>query len=94
MKAFEAQIQAVSTCFLHFLRFRLSDFFFKLGSFLVLAGAALTGYGCSCPCSGAAFRPCAAPADVPGQACYAKVAYVPMACCFATLGPSISKNII
>lgn len=65
-------------------RFRLSDFFFKLGSFLVLAGAGLTGYGCSCPCTGSAFGPCAAPADVPGHACYVKVAYVPMACCFTT----------
>ena len=41
------------------------DFLFKLGVFVVLSGASLTGWGCSCPCGagadyGTAVGPCAA----------------------------------
>lgn len=68
---------------LHFRRIQ-GDFLFKLGVFLVLLGAGLTGWGCSCPCGGAkdygtAVGPCAETL-VPEGSCYARVAYVPMAC--------------
>ena len=66
-----------------FVLFRISDILFKLGVFLVLAGASLTGYGCSCPCGSTIYNsigPCAA-TPVPNGACYARVAYVPMASC-------------
>ncbi|CAL1156249.1 unnamed protein product [Cladocopium goreaui] len=72
-----------------FALFRISDFLFKLGVFVVLSGASLTGWGCSCPCCagadyGTAVGPCAA-SLVPDGACYTRVAYVPMTCCFASI---------
>jgi len=72
-----------------FVLFRISEFFFKLGVFLVLAGASLTGWGCSCPCGGSAdygtaVGPCGA-SSVPEGACYARVAYVPLTCCVASI---------
>ena len=66
------------------------DFLFKLGVFVVLSGASLTGWGCSCPCGagadyGTAVGPCAA-SLVPDGACYTRVAYVPMTCCRHSFG--------
>ena len=76
-----AKSRATTRCL--FVLFRISDILFKLGVFLVLAGASLTGYGCSCPCGSTIYNsigPCAA-TPVPNGACYARVAYVPMASC-------------
>mmetsp|Transcript_45537 Transcript_45537/g.106465 ORF Transcript_45537/g.106465 Transcript_45537/m.106465 type:complete len:902 (-) Transcript_45537:45-2750(-) len=69
---------------------RVCDIAFKFGVFCVLFGAALTGWGCSCPCSesplfGTAVGPCAASPLPPGGICYARVAYVPLTCCITGL---------
>ena len=77
------------------------DFLFKLGVFVVLSGASLTGWGCSCPCGaaadyGTAVGPCAA-SLVPDGACYTRVAYVPMTCCWHSFGsafPSMFSSLL
>ena len=71
------------------------DFLFKLGVFLVLVGASITGWGCSCPCGasvdyGTVVGPCSA-SVVPGGACYTRVAYVPLACCWSELSELKAK---
>ncbi|CAE7223177.1 ANK1 [Symbiodinium sp. KB8] len=69
---------------------RVCDVIFKFGVFCVLLGAGLTGWGCSCPCSGSALYgtavgPCAASPLPPNGTCYARVAYVPLSCCLLGL---------
>lgn len=49
---------------------------FRLGMYLMLMGAMLTGWGCTNLCN---------QEDVPDGACYAKVAYVPFAMCGLTI---------